>query len=88
MKNVRENQLKKCIYVEAEDFTAIVQGLFENEHIDVTYTVEGLDICTDNDVVDVGELFEGLAKYFDVKEVTSIHIDDFDFIGVWIVYKD
>lgn len=88
MKNVRENQLKKCIFVDSEEFTAIVQGLFENENVDVTYTLEGLDICTDNDVVDVGELYEGLTKYFDVKEVTSVHIDDADFIGVWVVYKD
>ena len=88
MKNVKKTQLKKCIYVEAEEFTAIVQEIFDDENIDIAYTNEGLDICTDNDVVDIGELHEGLASYFDVKEITSVHIDDCDFIGVWIVYKD
>ena len=28
-----------------------------------------------------------LSKYFDV-EVTSTHIDDCDYIGVWICYKE
>ena len=54
----------------------------------VTYTTEGLDICTNEDVIDIDELHKGLAKYFDVKEVTSVHIDDCDFIGVWVVYRD
>ena len=87
MKNVRTNQLKKCICVETEDFTAIVKGLF-GEGMYVTYTTEGLDICTNEDVIDIDELHESLASYFDVKEVTSVHIDDCDFIGVWVVYKD
>lgn len=29
-----------------------------------------------------------LATYFDVAEITSIHADDCDLVGVWIVYKN
>ena len=29
-----------------------------------------------------------LAKYFDVKVITSIHIDDFDIVDVWICYHN
>ena len=87
MKNVRENQIKKCIFLESEEFTNVIHEVLGND-VYVNFTLEGLDICTDDNVVDIGELHEGLAKYFDVKEVTSVHIDDADFIGVWIVYKD
>ena len=87
MKNVRENQLKKCIYVESEDFVDVIREVLGAEFC-VSFTNEGLDICTNEDVADVNELHEALASYFDVKEVMSIHIDDCDFVGVWIVYKD
>jgi hypothetical protein len=87
MKNVRENQLKKCIFLESEEFTDIIHEVLSPD-VYVNFTIEGLDICTDDNVVDTDELHKALASYFDVKEVTSIHIDDCDFIGVWIVYKD
>ena len=87
MKNVRENQLKKCIYLEAEEFVDIIHEVL-NKDFRVYFTSEGLDICTNDNIVNVDELHTALATYFDIKEVTSIHIDDCDFIGVWIVYKD
>jgi hypothetical protein len=87
MKNVRPNQLKKCIFVDAEEFTAIVQAVFDNEDIKVDYTLEGLDIYTDDDCVEAGDLYEKLGEYFDVT-ITSIHIDDCDYVGVWVVYKE
>ena len=31
--------------------------------------------------------YEKLGEYFDV-QITSIHIDDCDYVGVWIVYKE
>ena len=38
---------------------------------------------------DITKFYKKLAGYFDVKEVTSIHIDDCDSpVGVWITYKD
>ena len=43
------------------------------------------EIEENKEITDIETL---LAKYFDVKEVTSLHIDDCDTIGVWIVYKD
>ena len=88
MKNVRTNQLKKCIFVDAEEFTAIVQAIFDDiEGIKVDYTFEGLDIYGDEECVDADELYKRLGEYFDV-EITSIHTDDCDYIGVWVVYKE
>ena len=88
MKNVRTNQLKKCIFVDAEEFTAIVQAIFDDiEGIKVDYTLEGLDVYGNNDCIETGDLYEKLSEYFDVN-ITSIHIDDCDYVGVWIVYKE
>jgi hypothetical protein len=87
MKNVRTNQLKKCIFIDAEEFTAIVQAVFDNEDIKVDYPLEGLDIYTDEDCVEADDLYEKLGEYFDVT-ITSIHIDDCDYVGVWVVYKE
>lgn len=88
MKNVRINQLKKCIFVDAEEFEAIIQAIFDDiDGIKVDYTLEGIDIYGDEEGVYGDELYKRLGEYFDV-EVTSIHIDDCDYIGVWVVYKE
>lgn len=87
MKNVRPNQLKKCIFLDDEEFTAIVQAVFDNENIKVDYTFGGFDIYADEDWVEVGDLYEKLGEYFDVN-VTSVHIDNCDYVGVWVVYKE
>ena len=88
MKNVRVNQLKKCIFVNAEEFETIVQAIFDDiKGIKVDYTFEGLDVYGDEEGVANNDLYERLGEYFDV-EITSIHIDDCDCIGVWVVYQD
>lgn len=87
MKNVRESQLKKCIFVEADDFTQIIKEILGDD-VSVDYTLEGLDIHTDEDGIYQEELCAALQKYFDVKSVTSVHTDHFDYIGVWITYRD
>jgi glycerol-3-phosphate cytidylyltransferase-like family protein len=88
MKNIRTHQLKKCIFVDAEEFEAIIQAIFDDiEGIKVDYTFEGLDIYGDEEGVETDKLYERLGEYFDV-EITSIHIDDCDYIGVWVVYKE
>lgn len=43
---------------------------------------------TSDDSLDTNILHAKLTGYFDVKEITSIHSDDCDCIGVWITYKD
>ena len=87
MKNVKDNQLKTCIFLTAEEFTGIVHETLGNDVI-VEYTLEGLDIYTDDNIVDVDELHEALQNHFGVQEITSIHMDDCDYVGVWIVYKN
>ena len=91
MKNVRENQLKKCIFLEEEEFTNILREVFEDDTIHVGLTLEGIDYYTDIEenekLLDNNDEINGrLSKYFDCN-VTSIHIDDCDYVGIWVVYR-
>lgn len=88
MKNVKEIQLKKCIFLCLEEFRDIIQELFSPE-VAVEWTVEGLDIRTPTDALPLEDIFEKLEEYFDVKSVTSFHSDHCEEeVGVWIVYKE
>lgn len=86
MKNVRESQLKKCIFMETEEFDIIIKEVFGEEY-EANFSLEGIDVCSEDNGLSCEEINEGLSKYFDV-EVTSTHIDDCDYIGVWICYKE
>ena len=90
MKNVRDSQLKKAIFLEKEQYE---EALLEIFGIDVSvhpdldgiwyeYNEEALEDEIEN------VLLEKLADYFDVDEVTSVHADDCDTVGIWVVYKD
>jgi len=77
MKNVKNNMIKTAIFIELNKFKKLVIEL-TGEDFNVDYDIyDGLCV-TDNGI-------EALEKHFDVK-ITSIHADDFDTIGVWIIY--
>lgn len=86
MKNVKDYQLKKCIFMETEEFDRIIKTVFGNNY-EAEFSLEGIDVSSDEDGLTCEEINEGLSKYFDV-EVTFTHIDDCDNIGVWICYKE
>ncbi len=87
MKNIRPNQLKKCIFLELGEFENIICDAIED--VTVEYTLEGLDIYTNEDGVPYEKICNLLAEYFDVKKVISFHSDHCeDSPGVWIVYKE
>ena len=79
MKNVRDYQLKKCIFMDYDMFKQEAKKIFGNNVV-VECDYEGISIDYD------GNILEALSEYYGV-EVTSIHIDDCDIIGVWIVYR-
>lgn len=87
MKNVNEYMLKTCIYMPADEYEELLKELF-GEYLRVDFTLEGLGVEYNNITCDEPDIASKLAEYFDVKEITSIHIDDCDYMGVWIVYKD
>ena len=90
MKNVKENQLKKCIFMELDEFSKLILNLTDGL-MEVEYEIDGIyyDSTEKADNTDTywdEDLLVTLSKYFDV-EVTSTHSDDCDIVGVWIVYK-
>jgi hypothetical protein len=86
MKNVKDYQLKKCIFMETEEFDNIIKSIF-GENYEAEFSLEGIDVSSEFDGLTNEELNEGLSSYFDVT-VTSVHIDDCDEIGVWVCYKE
>lgn len=84
MRNVRETQLKKAIFMENTEFFKLVEEL----GIDID------DFTEDNyieEIICYEDIYEALKKalsdYYDV-DITSIHEDHFDCPGMWLVYKD
>ena len=88
MKNVRESQLKKCIFLTQTEMENILSKIL-NKIVTVNVDLYGLSACTEEDDggdIDNNYLCEILSKYFEVN-VTSIHIDDCDYVGIWVCYK-
>ena len=77
MKNVNESMLKTALFIELDEFKKLVTEL-TGEDCSVDYDVYD-DLC----VTDEG--MEALKKHFDIN-ITSIHADDYDTVGVWIIY--
>lgn len=50
--------------------------------------LDGISYDYEENILDINILHAKLAGYFDVKEITSVHSDNCDYIGVWIIYKD
>jgi hypothetical protein len=75
---------KSCFFFEQEEFEEILErGGFVAE-----FDLEGIlfskkegGCCSSSDVYDF------LSEHFDV-DVTSVHIDDCEYLGIWVVYKE
>ena len=78
---------KKCIFLTSDDFEYALDEALGTD-INVEYELDGITISDEDDCIDTDKVREALAKYFEVREVTSFHIDDCEEVGVWIVYKD
>lgn len=88
MKNVEDNQLKKCIFMVYEEFRKVFQNIFgvydeDTNEIDVEYELDGIYFCG----ISNEDVYKEISKYFDVT-VTSIHADDCEYLGIWICYKE
>lgn len=83
MKNVNKNQLRKCIFLTGDEFRKITDNL----GIQSDLSWEGIFYSKDDDDINDCDVYKALSEYFGVK-VTSVHCDDCDFIGVWVVYKE
>lgn len=91
MKNTDKYSLKKCIFMTLDSFKELVLEL-TNGLKKVQYELDGI-YFEDTDEAEESETYwneymtDTLSKYFDV-QVTSIHTDDCEVLGVWICYKE
>lgn len=87
MKNVKDCKLKKCIILQEEEYSNIIKELFGKD-TSVDYDIDGIYISNDNfPNLEYDEVYKRLSSYFDV-QVTSVHMDDEDYTGIWVCYKD
>lgn len=90
MKNVRPNQLKKCIYLYCEEYKSILCEIFGE-----SISIDECDGCVsiwnngeNTSEISFDDLTTALAKYFDVATIESVHVDCDEYLGVWIVYAE
>ena len=87
MRNVRQNQLRKCILLDAQELQAILSAVYEMD-IYVDAYPDCLMYETNNRLeldIDDNDICDALSKYYDIN-VLSIHTDDA--CDVWISYKE
>lgn len=84
---------KQCLCLTADEFTEICTELY-GPGTRVHYDMDGLWIDREDNTesgfgpdVSDDDLNRDLSKYFSI-EVTSVHIDDADYVCAWIVYKE
>ena len=90
MRNVKENQLKKCIFVGFDEFKSIVESLTDGlKTVKYEFGIyyDDTEKATESDTYWNEDIKDTLSKYFDVT-VTSCHSDDAEYIGVWICYEE
>ncbi len=88
MDNVSPNQLRKCIFMEYEDFKALISEL-TNGLLEVEYD-NGIRYNDTDKAEKTGDYwFEDitvtLSRHFNTA-VTSVHGDGCEFLGIWICY--
>lgn len=90
-KNTRPSQLKKCIFLECDEFERLVRSFYpeaiQPASLIIEFTLEGIGFYSDEIEVTDDDVREHLSKHYGV-EVTSFHLDDVDCPCVWICYKD
>lgn len=83
---VRKNQLKSCIFLTKDELEEIIRNETGRKvivHIELDgmwYEEQGDEYFEDSYYTEI------LEKHFEV-EINSIHIDDCDVVGIWLVIK-
>lgn len=90
MKNTEKYKLHKCIFMMLEEFEDLIAEVTDGLKIvvydGVSFWYEDTEKAEETDTYWNQYIHETLSGYFDV-EVTSIHFDSDEYVGVWIVYR-
>lgn len=90
MKNVKEQWKRNTLFLPLEEATDLISAVFDVEDVVTHPDMDGIWFSSASDdewSPSDHEICQKLSEYLDVT-VTSFHIDDCDFPGFWIVYKD
>ncbi len=87
---IPERWKKTCLCLASDEYDDLIDNLYPGKKIRVHYDMDGLwyssDIDDEWEKYD-DEVAEDIGKHLGI-DVTSIHIDDCEYPGVWIVYKE
>lgn len=89
LKNVNEKEIKKALCLSESRFNNVLERVSGGK-IRAEYCLDGIIFNTTNDetIEDVDAIvLKKLSEYFGVT-VTSVHMDDYDDIGVWVIYTE
>ena len=86
LKNIQNFEKKNALLTTTCRFDKVLSEI-SNGEIRASYCLDG--IWYESDTIADADAFvrDKLSEYLGVN-VTSIHLDDCDLIGVWIIYKD
>lgn len=90
MKNVKQNEIKKCIFKRYHEFRHIIEDITDGL-MTCDYDLDGICMMGTEKADETGRCWNGnilaaLSNYFEA-DVTSFHADDADQLCVWICYK-
>jgi inosine/xanthosine triphosphate pyrophosphatase family protein len=91
MRNIENYSLKKTIFMTFDEYKELIKNV-TNGLKEPKYEYDGLYYEDTEEAIKQDKYFEeniveSLSKYFDTK-ITSVHADDSEYLGVWIVYQN
>lgn len=85
MRNTKSSWLKKCLFLDDEEFNLVVKEIFGEKSF---ATLDDCVVVNDGiGYISAYNLNQKLANYFGVNAVTSTHVDDCSYC-IWIVYEE
>ena len=86
---IRPEWKKSCLCLGYEEFEALCEEATGVDDLQFHYDMDGLwveEYTEKENGYDLEKVIEALSEALGIT-ITSIHIDDCDMVGVWIVYK-
>ena len=90
MKNINNRWKRNCLCIPCDEFEGVIYNLYQGK-VEINYDTEGCGwypLHHENVDIYESDVMNDLAGYFGVKEITSIHTDNYSPCCFWISYKE
>ena len=96
-KTIKDTWKRNCLCIPCDEFEEIVDDMYGDRIIEINYDMEdngwtAEEINDDNGIVlrsiNEKEIAKKLKEYLQLKEITSIHTDNYNPCCFWISYKE